>query len=209
MYWGVRYLVTGNFYSLRRGVIWPEQHYKSGMIRRIQKKLGYQYLVETGTYLGDTSEAMAPYFDKIWTTEIDKKLFDDVKIRLAPYMNVRCHYGSSADLLPKIIPEVDKPAIFFLDAHYSGPGTGESKNPIEAECKALAQSKIKDHIIVIDDISDFSKDRTNIALSEVIRLIEDINPTYTFYFDYDMLFALPGDTNRSFWRKIAYPFVIR
>lgn len=209
IYWGIRYLFTGNFYSLRRGVIWPEHQYKAGMLRRVQKMVNAKYFIETGTYLGDTAATLTPCFKKILTIELDDKLFHDSRERLVKYKNVECFHGNSKEVLSTIIKRVDKAAIFFLDAHYSGPGTGQSKNPILDELEIISKNPIKDHVIVVDDISDFSASGEEGALSKLIQSIEDINPEYRFYFDYDMLFAIPNDSRRIFWEKVVYPFVIR
>ena len=203
------YIIKGNFYSLRRGVIWPEEEYKRGMLKRIQKIFQYDYFVETGTYYGGTPEKLRSYFKHIWTIELDDKLFTEAQQRLCQYNNIECIHGDSGVVLRSLIKKIDKPAIFFLDGHYSGSGTGQSENPIVKELEAIGRSPVKTHVIVIDDASSFNIKESGIALSEVIRRIEEINRDYKIYFDYDMLFAIPSDEDRFFWRKIVYPVVIR
>jgi hypothetical protein len=208
----VSLLSQGNFYSIRRALIWPEGDYKRTMLRRVQRVYNYAYLVETGTYQGETALALRGEFEHIWTIELDDKLFLSASSRLKPYPNITCMQGDSKDVLPRLVPHLDKPTTFFLDAHYSGPGTalGETLSPLLLELQAISQSKLKDHIIIIDDISDFSAAENNIPLSSVIKSLEGINRNYKFYADYDMLFCLPFEKqHREFWREIAPPVVIR
>jgi hypothetical protein len=209
---GIKYLLKHNFYSFRRGAIWPEGDYKRGMIKRVQKLYRYKYFVETGTYLGETPLKLKSLFEYLWTIELDKTLFEDAKSKLNNHQNIECMFGDSKDLLPSIVKKLECPAIFWLDGHYSCGKTasGEIKAPIIKEINAIGTSALNSHIIIIDDISDFSVAEGNSALSSVLLAIEEINPQYKFYFDYDILFALPFEPDhRSFWRKIAYPIVIR
>jgi hypothetical protein len=205
-------IFRGNWYSLRRGVIWPEGEYKRGMLKRLQKRYGCTYFVETGTFQAKTPLALRHMFKHIYTIELDPNLFSRAKTKLSPFENVSCMQGDSKDLMAFIVQKLDAPAIFWLDGHYSGAGTakGAIAAPILQELDAIGKSSCKEHIIVIDDSSDFTHADGNASLSEVLSAIEKINPKYKVYFDYDMLFALPHEhEHREFWRKIAYPFVIR
>lgn len=182
------------------------------MIARVQNLYKYKYFVETGTYLGETPLKLSSLFGNLFTIELDKTLFEKAKSRLKFHQNIECLFGDSKDVLPIIIQKLEAPAIFWLDGHYSGGNTasGEFKSPLLLEINAIGNSKINYHIIIIDDISDFSITEGNAPLSDVLSTIEKINPGYKFYFDYDMLFALPFERNhRVFWKKIAYPLVIR
>lgn len=182
------------------------------MIKRVQKVYKYPYFVETGTYLGETPLALRNLFNRIWTIELDEQLYLNAKRRLSKYSNIICIHGDSKDVLSEIIEQLDKPTLFWLDAHYSGGVTakGEIAAPLLQELQLISKSNIKEHVIVIDAISDFSIKEENTPLSKIIAKLESINPSYKFYFDYDMLFALPNEgQHREFWRKIAYPIVVR
>lgn len=97
-------------------------------------------------------------------------------------------------------------------AIYSGLGTahGEIAAPLLDKLEIIAKSPVQGHVIVIDDVSDFCLRDKNAPLSKIVAILERIKPDYKFYFDYDMMFALPSETEgREFWRKMAYPVVIR
>lgn len=208
--WGL--LLARNWYALRRKAIWPEGDYKRGMLKRLQKRYNYPYFIETGTFQGKTPLFLSPFFKHIYTIELDAALFAASEKKLLPLKNVTCFQGDSQQVLPSLIEKLDAPSIFWLDGHYSGDKTakGPVAAPILEELAAIEKSPFKDHIIVIDDCSDFSRAEKNAPLSEILAFIEKINPRYKIYFDYDMLFALPEEKeHREFWRKIAYPVVIR
>ena len=68
-------------------------------------------------------------------------------------------YGSSASLLSKVCAELAEPALFWLDAHYSGGITSgaEAQCPMMAELDALASDPdLTRHIVCIDDARLFA-----------------------------------------------------
>jgi hypothetical protein len=199
-------------YFVRRKYIFPEDQYKRGLLKRLQKAFQYDYFVETGTFEGKTPYFLRSHFKKIWTIELDDALYARAGRLLAPFDHIYVLHGDSKDKLKEVVPLVDRPAIFWLDGHYSGAGTakGPIAAPLAQELNVIANSPIKNHVIVIDDASDFCLKEGNEQLSNILAILERINKDYKFYFDYDMLFALPHENqHRYFWRRIVYPFVIR
>lgn len=212
----VRYLISSrkaivslvskrDYYSIRRKYLWPEDEYKRTLLQRLQRIYKYAYFVETGTYEGGTAMALQRQFEHIWTIELDDMLFMKARERLNPYHNITCMNGDSRDILPGLVASLDKSAILFLDAHFSGPGTaqGETLSPLLVELQAIRNIASGRHgdIVVIDDISDCSAAENDVPLSRVIQQLEDINPFYKFYCDYDMLFALPYE--KELWPKMT------
>lgn len=84
----------------------------------------YKIAIETGSLKGDSSFLMSKIFEKVHTIEINELLFKLVEKRFKD-TNVITHFGNSAELLPKIIETIDKPVLFYLDAHWSGDATIE------------------------------------------------------------------------------------
>lgn len=113
----------------------------------------YDVFVETGTYLGLTAAALAGSYKTIHTIEFDRGLFENAKHRLSPYGNVHCLQGDSAAVLRDLLPSIDRPAVFWLDAHYTGGITARAgaNTPIMAELKAIIGHSIETHLILIDD----------------------------------------------------------
>lgn len=114
----------------------------------------YSVFVETGTYLGKTTDAMAKLYKEVHTIEVSQDLHAKAVQRFSANSAVTCHLGDSADILPKIVGTLTKPAVFWLDGHYSGPRTGRASaydTPIIQELETIFQNSKKDHMILIDD----------------------------------------------------------
>ena len=64
--------------------------------------------------------------------------------------------GNSGELLP-LVTKIDKPTLFWLDAHYSGGETaqGPEDSPIMKELHFIFNHR-KDHCILIDDARCFN-----------------------------------------------------
>ena len=55
-------------------------------------------------------------------------------------------------MLPAVIAQIKTPALFWLDAHYSGGTTADSgQDPIVEELKSIFQSRNCRHVVLIDD----------------------------------------------------------
>lgn len=78
------------------------------------------------------------------------------------------YHLDSVSFLKKIIPDLNERALFWLDAH------DNSQAPIFEELDVIATSKIKDHIIMIDDLPLYFKGR----YQEIEDKIKAINPNY-------------------------------
>jgi len=76
-------------------------------------------LIETGTFLGDMIEAVRSDFERICSIEISKELYDRAKARFRKAKNVVLIHGDSGQALREIVSELEEPALFYLDAHYS------------------------------------------------------------------------------------------
>jgi len=115
----------------------------------------YDNFVETGTYLGETTAAMAKVYRKVFTVEIHEELYQKSSARLKDSGNVTSFHGNSSEILPSILSQLDGPAVFWLDAHYSGPKTGRIakgvQTPIEEELSQIFATGSSEHLILIDD----------------------------------------------------------
>jgi hypothetical protein len=131
---------------------------KEGPILYYKQRFNPQIFIETGTYKGEMIDAMKGEFKKLYSIELSDALYEEAKIKFAKEKNVELLHGDSGKILPRILETIDEPALFWLDAHYSDGITarGEVDTPIEKELKTIFSHKIKNHIIVIDDASDFN-----------------------------------------------------
>lgn len=135
----------------------PPYAYKRRVIRDLAKKKNIKVLIETGTFLGETPIQLNKDFSKIHTIELEPRLYAQAKTHLAPLANVHVWKGNSAQVLKKILPTIDQPILFWLDAHFSGGFTARglfSDTPIEQELKTII-SRNKADVILIDDAREF------------------------------------------------------
>jgi hypothetical protein len=76
--------------------------------------------VETGTNLGISTELMRGAFERVYTVEIEPELHAAASRRFAEAPDVECLLGDSVVQLEALLPRLGAPALFFLDAHWSG-----------------------------------------------------------------------------------------
>ncbi len=162
------------------------------------------YFLETGTYLGDTTDKASRHFPRVITIELSKELFETAKKRFSKKKNITIHQGDSAQLLPKILETMKDKAVFFLDAHFSMGETakGNENTPIITELNHIKKSKITHATIIIDDIRMFYEPLITLtdnfmqgypSLNEIVEKILEINPNYQFALVYDTLIAFTPD----------------
>jgi hypothetical protein len=149
-------------------------------LRRYAREHSLVNFVETGTYLGDTTAAVASTFSLCFTVEMSPELHARARERLGKLGNVRCVLGDSALALPGIMRQISEPSLFWLDAHASGGETVNSgKGPLLAELEAI-YSGGPGHVILIDDarghdvaaIRSFCSSRAQVEVrNDIIRLV--------------------------------------
>jgi hypothetical protein len=121
------------------------------------RETGARIFVETGTYRGRTTLFMADRVARCITIEVDDALYRQAQAAFAGRAGIELHHGDSAALLPRILDTIAEPALFWLDGHYSGPGTGRAAaaSPILQELRAILGHRVRGHCILIDDAREF------------------------------------------------------
>jgi len=130
---------------------------KQRIVEDYQRQYGCDVLIETGTFLGDMVEAQRENFKKIYSIELQNELAQKAQQRFINVEHIKILQGDSGKLLRMILTEINEPAIFWLDAHYSGGLTakGDKDCPIYDEVDAIFEKK-RDHILLIDDARYFT-----------------------------------------------------
>jgi hypothetical protein len=156
----------------------PPHVVKVDAIREHAARFHLPILIETGTFEGEMARKCSPYFREIYTIELDPGLATAATRRLARHRNVRVIQGDSAACLAQVVAGLEGPALFWLDAHYSGSGTakGDIETPIAAEIAAIASRPISGHVILIDDARLLGSGDYP-TLEELARLLERVDPT--------------------------------
>lgn len=135
----------------------PPRMIKEGTIKKYADSTCYNILVESGTYLGDMVFAQLNNFKKIYSIELDYSLWKKAKKRFRNYPHVSIIQGDSGKILNRVLGEINEPAIFWLDGHYSGGITaqGENVTPIFEELDIIFKSPFN-HVLLIDDARLFN-----------------------------------------------------
>ena len=127
----------------------------------------YKNFVETGTYFGETIFGMEPYFERLYTIEIDEKLHYSTKSK---YNGNKINFilGDGYKVISELVSIFDAPTIFFLDGHHSGPGTGKGEKdcPLYEEFQVINDKFKSECIIIVDDFRLFEKDPSSGILGE-------------------------------------------
>jgi len=131
----------------------PPHIVKQKVIAEYQETYGHTTMVETGTYLGDMVEAQKAIFTRIYSIELSLDLFKKAQKRFKNNDNVVIVHGDSGEVLSTVLTDINEPAIFWLDGHYSAGITakGEKDCPIFEELNAVLNKKRHNHILLIDD----------------------------------------------------------
>jgi hypothetical protein len=132
-------------------------HVKLAVLRRLG--IPDACWVETGTFKGETTRALARSGKRVFSIEADESLFASAKKRLMALPNVTVFHGRSELVLPDLLRSLDGNINFWLDGHYSGGSTfkGPTACPIQLELSAIhaARNRLGKLAIFIDDMRCF------------------------------------------------------
>lgn len=122
----------------------------------LRDALGLRRAIETGTYYGDGARRLAAIYPEVVTIELSTELHREAVQRLADLPHVSVRHGHSVEHLRTLAGE-RRPSLYFLDGHWSGPGTAGEQDqcPVMRELDAIAAGH-PDDAIVIDDARHFA-----------------------------------------------------
>jgi hypothetical protein len=123
----------------------------------ISQRTGIKVFVETGTYRSETVRLLRKHVDRCITIELDPALHAEAQAKMSAMDGIDLLLGNSGDLIPEVLKALNQPALFWLDAHYSGAGTarGPEDTPILQELGAILRHPVEGHVVVIDDAREF------------------------------------------------------
>jgi rRNA maturation protein Rpf1 len=98
-----------------------------GVPHELLIELGRQFkitnFVETGTFQGNTAYWASRNFENVITVEFSEVIYKQVTEKYRDVSNIKFCFGHSTAQLAEIVPSLKSPAIFWLDAHWSGGST--------------------------------------------------------------------------------------
>jgi len=121
--------------------------------------LGLEVGVETGTHLGEGAAALSALLGRVWTVELSHDYAQRARARYGADSRITFLEGSSPVVLATLAPSIDRPALYWLDAHWCAADTAgyESQCPLLGEIEALELSPSAGRsAILIDDASFFT-----------------------------------------------------
>lgn len=122
------------------------------LMLKLKRLYELDYFIETGTYKGDTAAWATIHFDKIVSIELSRQLYDETSEKYQALHNVSFIFGDSRSELREIVQKMTRPAIFWLDSHWSeGQTYGETDEcPLIDEIGAINSSS-DCNFLFIDD----------------------------------------------------------
>lgn len=176
---GIRHLLAAASRWRNHGWETPPPYFvKRAALLAEARAIRAEILVETGTFLGDTTWAMRRHFHHIHTIEVAPVLAELARKRFRGDAMVTVIEGDSQDILPKLCAEIDRPCLFYLDGHYSGgiTGMGGCECPVLAEIDAILTRTRTPFRIVIDDARLFGTDPAYPDIGELRKRIHSHCP---------------------------------
>ena len=168
------------------------------LIKKIKEVYPIDNFVETGTYLGETSYWASTQFKHTHTIEISDELHQEATKRYSKIENLHFHLGDSKDVIPKIVKQLDGPALFWLDGHWCGRNTGGKGNLCPVMDELQAASSVKGSVILIDDLRcflgpmAFDSEENYPSVHEIILYLHERLPDNYVTFHDDTIICAPS-----------------
>jgi hypothetical protein len=172
------------------------------LITKLRDKCNIDFFIETGTYYGSTAKWASDEFLRVKTIELSDELYNNALKNNKNIKNIDFIKGESQKELPKITRDLNSPAIFWLDAHYSGEGTAgrDYQCPLLEEIEAIGESD-EDNYIIIDDARLFYSPPPRPLSAEdwptisdiTSKIDENIGNEYYITITEDVIIAVPPD----------------
>lgn len=161
----------------------PPHSVKEQIVLAYAKRYGIEIFIETGTFRGAMVQAVQHAFKHVYSIELDHGLYADAHQRFANLEHVQILHGFSSFYLRQICPTINKPILFWLDAHYSGEGTarGLEDTPIFEELDIISRRNQRD-VILIDDARLFGSNGWP-SLDDLIASLDNLHREMTIQDD--------------------------
>jgi hypothetical protein len=176
-----------------RGRPAPPPHFiKQKLLIENARRWHTPVMVETGTLHGDMIEAMKDHFEELYSIEISPEFAAKAQQRFANSAKIRIIENDSAIALQRLVPELHRPSLFWLDGHYSGGNTGKGAQvtPVLDELSTIYASDL-DHVVLIDDARLFGTDKDYPSLEKLTSHIRKLRPDATISMKNDCIQITP------------------
>jgi hypothetical protein len=127
-----------------------ESNLPGWVICSLRNKFSISSFVETGTLHGTTALLASSLIPNVHTIEIYPPMYEKAMPEVKHNKNIHRYLGSSVEIIPKILPTLPGPTMFYLDGHWCGFGERLGKECPVLEELALLSDRQGD-VIIIDD----------------------------------------------------------
>ena len=167
----------------------PPSVIKEKVIKEYARKFQARIFIESGTYLGDTVEAMKDSFDRLFSIELDPALYERARRRFANCEHISIVHGNSGEMLRELLASIDEPCLFWLDGHYSGGITAKAtvETPIMKEVEHILDHPASPHVVLIDDARLFTGENDYPTLQELQEFIVRKRPNWKLRVEHDII----------------------
>lgn len=171
----------------------PPHALKVSVLRELAARFGLRTLVETGTFEGEMVRRCRGAFERIVSIELDPGYAARAARRFAGDAGVEIWEGDSAAVLPAVIATLRGPALYWLDGHFSGPGTarGDSDTPLAAELDAIVRRGVPGDVVLVDDARELGRGDYP-TLEDLARRIAPLHPAGSVEVRDDIVRCLPA-----------------
>jgi hypothetical protein len=172
----------------------PPPLVKQAIVRRHLHRFGLRTFVETGTFAGEMTNAMRGHAARIVSIELGDQWYARAVERFRGCPDVELLHGDSGTRLAEVLTTLGEPALFWLDAHYSGSLTarGLLDSPILPELDAIRAHPVRGHVVLIDDLRDFNGENGYPQAAELVAWLRQADPGARVEIRDDILRWLPA-----------------
>lgn len=156
------------------------------LVLQLAQAYDVQHFIETGTYLGGTAVWAAQYFAQVLTIELSESIYRQTSTQYAHLKNIDFRFGDSRQVLTELAPTLSKPAIFWLDGHWSGGETygADDQCPLLEEIQAINASPVP-HYILIDDARLFTstppKPQIAAMWADISQVMDELRRVHDYF----------------------------
>lgn len=124
---------------------------KQRVIQEYAREYDLAVFVETGTNYAHMIHVQKDHFREIYSIELDPDKAESARRKFSGNSKIHILEGDSGVVLPRLLPTLKDPCIFWLDGH-----DFEMSTPVKLELSALFLDAARGHVILIDDANWFN-----------------------------------------------------
>lgn len=169
-------------------------------VNKIEKILAAKHLfnidtfIETGTYLGVTTNYMSRHFSDLYSIELNKELALEAKKYFKNKKHINILQGDSGHIIENIVKVNKFKKLFWLDAHYSAGITASSSDfgdtPISKEIEIVLNYWVPESVVLIDDARLFIGKNGYPTIADLTQFILSKKLDLKVFIDRDIIHIL-------------------